>query len=209
MSATAGYLAKVRKSGVSTSFTGEATVNTSGNVWRITDTVKRVWDRATVPTFFDDSVAIDVADISSIDYLFGEVTFTGVKVGPITVTGSYMPMSLVAGAKSVTLDRASVIHDSTDFSNAGAHEKITGMKDASSSMSKWFDIGYVFSDILSARETVMIEITPDDTHIYRGWFIPESVGLSLDITALLEESVSFQLDGGIVAGASFSHKVVS
>lgn len=204
MAGTAAYGASVKKSGTSTSFTDEAMSNTAGNTWQIDDGDKQVWDRDTVPAFEDNAVAIDSADISSIDYLYGRVTFTGVKTGPITVSGDYMPMAEVAGAKEVSLTRTSAIYTDTDTGNAGYHTKIAGLHDVAVTLSRWDDVTHAFTDIVNARTPVVIEIAPTSSKSYRGWFVAESSGQSLDLNSLIEESISFQLDGDDTTGKTFS-----
>jgi len=204
MAGTAGYAASIKKSGTSTGFTTEAMSNTTGNIWQIDDADKEVFNRGTLPTFYDNAVEIVVGDITSIDYLYGRVTFTGVKTGPITVTGDYMPMSEIAGAKDGTLNRTSAIHDNTDTSNAGSHTKKYGLQDASVSLGRWDDLTHAFTAILEARTPVVIEIAPSSAKSYRGWFVAESSGQNLDLNSLIDESVAFQLDGDNEAGKTFS-----
>jgi hypothetical protein len=210
MAAVAGYNFYIKKSGTSTGFTDEATTNTSGDTWRLNTVAKRVFDRDTAITVYDNAVEVDAADIASIDYMFGEITFTGAKSGPITVDGSYMPLTSIAGAKDVTLMRTRSLLDSTDIDNSDYRTKeYGGIQDITISASRWFDVDYTFHDILEARTPVVIDYTPDGTFFYRGWFLSDSVGDSANINELLEESLSFQLAGSTIDGASFSYKVVS
>ena len=206
---TAGYAASVQKSGTSTGFTGEATTNTSGNVWRLNDATKRVLDREVALVWYDNGVPIVAGDITSVDFLFGEVTFTGSKSGPITVDGSYMPMTEVAGANSFNLNRTSQVLDDSDTSNVGYHTKKTALLDASVSVSRWDDIQYTFTDLLEARIPMVIDIIPGNSHHYKGWFVVESDNKTFDVNALLGATTSFQLAGDDEIGKTFSHKVVS
>ena len=199
-----GYGATVKKSGTSTAFTGEATTNTSGNIWQITDDAKEVFDRDVVPDYYDNAVPIVVGDIASIDYLYGIVTFTGAKTGPITVDGSYMPMAAVACAKDVNLNRTSTVLDDTCLGNAGYHTKLAGIHDASVTLGRWDDLTFTFTALIAARVPIVIEIAPDTNKSYRGWFLAESSDQNLDLNALIEESISFQLDGDDTTGKTFS-----
>lgn len=199
-----GYLASIKKSGTSTPFSDEGMTNTTGNVWQITDSAKEVFDRDTLPDFFDNGVPIPTNDIVKIDYLYGRVTFTGIKTGPITVDGDFFPMTEVAGAKDAALNRTSAIHDDTDTSNQGAHTKISGLHDISLTLGRWDDVSHSFTDIINNRVPVVIEYAPSPSKSYRGWFVAESSGQTLDLDALLEESISFQLDGDDEEGKTFS-----
>ncbi len=204
MAGVAGYNASIKKSGTSTAFTDEATTNTAGNTWQISDSVKEVWNRNTLPTFKDNTVSIPSGDIQSIDYLYGKVTFTGSKTGPITVSGDYMPMAEVAGAKDASLNRTSAILDDTDTGNTGYHTKVSGLHDASVTLGRFDDITHTFTDILNNRTPIVIEIAPTTNKSYRGWFISESSGQNLDLNALIDESITFQLDGDDETGKTFS-----
>jgi len=201
---TPGYIASLKKSGTSTAFSDEPMSNTSGNIWEIDDINKEVFDRVVTPVFYDNAVPIIDTDIESVNYLYGHVTFTGVKVGPITVDGSYMPLADIAGAKEGTLNLTSSVHDVTDLSNEGYHNKITGMHDSSVSLSRWDDLSKDFSQVLNSREPIVIEYKADEILSFRGWYILESSGKALNLTGVIEETLSFQLDGDDTEGKTFS-----
>lgn len=204
MAGVAGYGASIKKSGTSTGFTGEAMSNTAGNTFQIDTDAKRILDRSITPTFYEDAVEIDASDVSSINYLYGKVTFATSKTGDVTVDANYMPMTAVAGAKEVTLNRTSQLLDDTDLSNSGYHTKEYGLQDVAVTVGRFDDIQYAFTDILANRTACVIEIAPDTNKSYRGWFKVESSGLTLDINALLDESIAFTLDGDTTAGKTFS-----
>tara|TARA_Y100000004_G_scaffold147002_1_gene168026 strand:+ start:775 stop:1401 length:627 start_codon:yes stop_codon:yes gene_type:complete len=204
MSGVAGYGASIKKSGTSTGFTDEDMSNTAGNTFQIDDTAKQVFDRDATLTFYEDDVEIDASDVSSIDYLYGKVTFATGKTGAITVDGNYMPMSNVAGAREVTLNRTAQLLDDTDLGNAGYHTKEYGLQDVAVTVGRFDDIQYAFTDIIENRTACVIEIAPNATKSYRGWFKVESSGLTLDINALLDESIGFTLDGDTTTGKTFS-----
>lgn len=195
MSGVAGYGATVKKSGTSTGFTDEDMSNTAGNTFQIDNTAKQVFDRDATLTFYEDAVEIPATDIDSINYLYGKVTFNTTKTGAITVDGNYMPMSVVAGAREVTLNRTCQILDDTDLSNSGFHTKQYNMQDVAVTIGRFDDIQYAFTIILENRDSCVIELAPSAAKSYRGWFVVESSGLTLDINALLDESISFTLDG--------------
>lgn len=204
MAGVAGYVFLIKKSGTSTPLTGETCSNTVGNTWVIDDTNKNVFNRTTAVTFYDNAVVIPVGDIESIDYLFGKVTFTGVKVGPITVDGAYVPLTTIAGGKEASLTMTSSVLDNTAIGNVGYHTKKQGVLDVNISSTRFYDYDEDFSVVLGARTPLVIEITPDGTKSYRGWFVVEGNDISLDIDSLEEESLTFSLDGDEVIGSNFS-----
>lgn len=132
-----GYSVAIYAGGTSTTFTGESFTNTSGNIWLIDSVTKTVWDPTLIPTFYDNAVAIDVADIVTIDYMFGKVTFTGVKVGPITADGKYVPVLSLTGGYEVTFSATVADLDSTQFGAAGFKSVTPGLSNLSGSFSLW------------------------------------------------------------------------
>lgn len=119
---TLGYATTIYLTGSSTGMTAEAMSGTGAGPWQVTDAAKRALDPATALTFYDNGVAISSGDISAIDYLFGTVTFTGSKTGPITVTGAYLPLRAFADCYSADLSFAA---DSLDTSVFGSQWKTT------------------------------------------------------------------------------------
>lgn len=207
----AAYKTVIKKSGTSTSFTDEAMSNVSGNTFSIDDANKQIWDRAVVPTFEEDAVPILASDISSIDYLFGEVTFATAKTGSITTSGNYIPTADVIGANSYTLNCSNNLLDESNFkdalSNNGFRNRCYGIHDVVISLSRFFDLLKTYVTPWLNRDVVLIEIKPGNgTEIIRGWYKIENDVISGDVSALETEAISFQLDGDI--NSSFSWKDV-
>lgn len=98
----AGYNSIIRRSGATpTGATGEAMSQVGATqTYRIDDTTKNVWDYNTPAIVYDNAVAVDAADIESINYLFGEVTFAVgyVVTGPVTVDASFFTMATYGSA---------------------------------------------------------------------------------------------------------------
>lgn len=134
--AVAGYNTQIYIGGTVTAFTGETFTNTSGNIWQIDSTSKRVWSPGTVPTFYDNGIAISAGDISAIDYLFGIVTFTGSKSGPITADGDYVPLLSIAGGYSAGVTMSAADLDCSVF-GAAYVQRIIGLADLSFSAEIW------------------------------------------------------------------------
>ena len=166
-----GYLVKIKKGGTSTSFSGEGMSVVLENKYQIDTIVKRVWDRDVEPIFYDNGEKIPSSDISVIDYLFGRVTFATSKSGTITVDGKYIPLTLIAGAKSYNLNQS---------------------RDVSLTISKYDDLTGAFMDIIRNRKAVLVEIQPGGKRdIARGWFV-----LDTDVEFSIED-LTFQLDASV------------
>lgn len=199
--AQAGYLTTVKRGGTSTAFTGEPASLVSGKTYQIDDATKRVWDRTVTPTVYDNASPVDSANIESIDYLFGKVTFVAgyTVTGPVTIDGSYIPMQVVAQANSYNLNQSSTVLDKTDYetaqANDGYHSRQLGLHDVNVTITRFHDVTKTFADLLANRTPILIEIRPGGSGDYfRGWFVPESVNASGDLDALEQEELSFQLD---------------
>ena len=204
MTGTVGYQAKFRKSGTSTSFTGESMTVVTGNTYQIDTDSKQVWNRLSTFTFYEDSVEISSSDISSIDYLFGKVTFSTSKTGSITVDGDYLPTALIAGGYEATMNRTNQLFTSTDQSNAGFETKETGIKDVNITVSRFDDLSGDFVTILNSGNPIVVEFAPVSTKVYRGWFILSGKDQTIDVNALIEDTLTFDLSGDDEEGKTFS-----
>lgn len=116
------YSSTIYLTGTSTSMTAEAMGGSGAGPYQVTNAAKRALDPATALTFYDNGVSISASDILSIDYLFGKVTFTASKTGPITVTGAYLPLLAFADCYAADLSFAA---DSLDSSVFGSQWKTT------------------------------------------------------------------------------------
>jgi len=198
MASLAGYNTVVKKSGSSTAMTDEAMSGSGAGPYTIDAAAKKIWDRDTLATFEDNSVAIDAGDILTVDYLTGKVTFTGSKTGPITVSGKYMPMAVVAQAHAAAISLGGDLLNDTDFASAQTApyvNRAAGLRDASVSLTRWEDVAGTFGAILAAGVAIVLEIQPGGSGKYlRGWFLLESENQSGDVSALEQEELTFQLD---------------
>ena len=125
-----GYLTTVEITGASVSMTAEAMTGSGAGPYQVT-AAKRVFDASAALTFKDNGVTISSGDILSIDYLLGKVTFTGSKVGPITVDGAYLPRLTLAESRSADLTLTADELDTTVFNSTGWRSSVQGLKQAS------------------------------------------------------------------------------
>ena len=199
-----GYLTTVKLGGTPVALSAEPMTNTSGNIFQITDTTRRVLDRNVVPTFEDEGESpqdIPAADVLSISYIFGTVTFATSKTGPVVVkTGNYVPLTDIAGAHSYNLNHGGDVLDSTEFglaNNNGMRQRVLGLRDVSLSVDRWDQVGsQTFFDALNNRTPLFIEVKPGDGgQVARGWFVAEAENHGGDISALEAGDLTFQLDG--------------
>src|SRR4051812_39714265 len=104
MAAKAGRLISVKVSGVAVAFTAEATTTTDTKTYKVTNAVKRVWDRAAAITVKDGGTP--TAEAYTLNRLKGTVTFANAGTRVITLDGSYLPMSTLALGHDVELSCA-------------------------------------------------------------------------------------------------------
>lgn len=196
----AGYVAKLLKIGMATSMTGEATTLVSGKTYQITATTKRIWDRSSI-VVKDNAVTVDAADIESIDYLFGRVTFaSGYTVtSPVTIDGNYYPTAVVGCANQFTLTQTANANDNTCMdtaqANSGHRTFEYGLKTVQLELTGIYKVANGWRDLLVNRTELIIEINPDGNSksVARGFFKVVNEDQSGDVGAIEQESATFNL----------------
>lgn len=207
MPAVAAYNTTVKVSGTSTAFTNAACTG-AGTSWQISDTSKQVFDPAVTPTWSDNGTPISSGDIASVDYLTGSVVFTASKTGPITVSGSYLPLLTVSLAYSATVAPSA---DSLDVSVFGSQwrQKIQGLKTLALTLENYhlpsddLDPGAgtrKFQDLFDNGTVVLIEVDPG------------GLGAGNRVRAygvLMTEDASAAIDGIVTNSVQFESTVVT
>lgn len=204
----AGYSATVQQSGIATVMTAEACTLVSGKTYQITSAAKRVISLVDALTVLDNAVD-HTADVVSVDYLNGTVTFdAGYTVtGPVTVTGKYLPVAAVAKARTFNLNQSAAEIDETDYAlaqaNGGWREYSAGLKSVGLDIGGMFDTTAAFETALAARSLVILDIHPDGTadSMFRGFFKRKSHQQGGDVGAVEDEQRSFSLwvpDGDLI-----------
>jgi hypothetical protein len=197
----AGYLAKLKKPGTTTAMTTEAMTFVSGKTYQITNTAKRIFDRAATFTVFDNAVD-HTADVDNIDYLFGKVTFKSsyTVTTPVTITGNYFPTTELGKGQSYTLTMNAAEIDATTFAlaqaNGGHKVHQPGLRTVALEIGGLFDATTDARSELVARNEVIIEIDPvgNGSSIARGFFKYAEVEQGGDVGALEEENLNFLLN---------------
>lgn len=198
----AGYVATIKRQGTTTAFTGESTTQVGATqTYQIDDATRQIWDRSVALSVLDNGGAVAAADIESIDYLFGRVTFdSGYSVtGPVTVTGSFFPTTDLCGANSFTLTQTAAGVDITDMctaqGNQGHRVWDYGLKNVSMEMSGFYNLSYGYLAQLQSRSEWIIEINPDGggESVARGFFRTTAQSQSGPVGEPEEESVTFKL----------------
>lgn len=198
----AGYVADLKQvSGSSTLMTADAMTFVSGKTYQVTNAAHRILDRLTAPIILDNAVAVAAANIQSIDYLFGRVTFISsyTPTTPITITAKWFATSIIAKGRSFTLTQTAEAVQNTVFetaqANGGHHTFQYGLKTVSLEIGGVFDATNDFQDAVKNRLEMIIEINPDGSNqsVARGYFKAMTQGQSGNVGALEEETISFTL----------------
>jgi hypothetical protein len=203
-----GYVANLKQQGTATTMTAEAAALVSGKTYRITNAAKRIIDYFSPVTVLDNAVDHS-ADVASIDYLNGEVTFSSgyTVTGPVTITGKYIPTVSIAKGKSFTLNQGAAERDTTVYetarTNGGWKTFDYGLRTIGLDLTGLYDVANGAADALRARTPLVIEISPDNSSdtFFRGYFKRHNRGQSGEVGALEEEAQSFGLwvpDGSLL-----------
>lgn len=195
-----GYIANLKQAGTPTTMTAEAMSLVSGKTYQVTNTAKRIIDYNTVVQVFDNAVD-HTADVVSVDYLSGQVTFasTYVVAGPVTITGKYVPLVAIANARSFTLNMNAASIDTTDYetarTNGGWRTFIPGLRTVTLELGGIYNVTNGWSAALASRNMLVIEISPDNTTdtLFRGFFKPANNSQTGDVGALEATTQNFNL----------------
>jgi hypothetical protein len=187
----AGYVATLKMIGTPTTMTAEAMSLVSGKTYQVTNAARRNFDLTAALSFSDGGGVIAAANIASVDYLFGRVTFVAgyTPTGSVTVTGTYAPLANIARATGFTLTQTSATVDDTDFATAQANDGvrtyISGLKTASLALTGIFSPSNTWRTQLANRGRVLVEINPDGSgkSVARGFFAFTAVGQSGNVGA--------------------------
>ena len=198
----AGYNVTVKQQGTSTTMTAEAMTNVSGKIYQITNyAVKGLWDSTQAITVLDNAVD-HTADVLSIDYLTGTVTFKAAytPTTPITVTGHYLPLAALAKYQKYQLKQSQAVIDNTDIptaqGNSGQRTYAYGLKTFQLTVDGVYpNAAPVYRTALLARSQVVLEICPDggSKSVFRGFFKPSARKQSGKVGALEMETVTYDL----------------
>ena len=198
---TPGFNAKLESGGISTAFTTEAMTLVSGKTYKIAAAAKDLWVFGATTTVFDNAIAVNAANIASIDWLFGKVTFAAAytPTGPITVTGSYRPRTAFGCANSVDLTQSMESVDNSCFEtvalNGGYTTAEAGTKSVSVELSGIYREANNFFTVLESREDIYVtlDFEGDGQTLARGVFRVTSVSNSGDQGGVEDYSVSMEL----------------
>lgn len=203
----AGYTAAVKVSGTPVEVVAGAFAQVGATKsYQITDVTKRIISLANTVTIKDDGATVDVANIQSIDYLNGVVTFIAsyTPAGAITADYYQVPTAAIGKGRSFSLSQTMSEIDNTDYAaakaNGGWRTYTKGLKQVGLEIGNVWDAANDFIARLESRETVFIDVSPNDTAgvpttevLFRGMFKYQSQNQSGNVGALEEETLNLNL----------------
>jgi predicted secreted protein len=196
----AGYIARVMQGGTPVVMTTEATTLVSGKTYQITNAVRRIIDYNTPLVVLDNAVD-HTADVLSVDYLNGTVTFKPAYTvtGAVTLTGAYVPTVVIGKSRNFTLTQTAAEIDTTDYETAQANGGWRTFDPGLASVR--MDIGGIFNSAdavqtaLASRALMYVDIAPanDVNSFFRGFFKRTNFGQSGDVGALEDRTLQLGL----------------
>lgn len=175
----AGYNAVIKKSGTAVTMTAEACALVTSKTYQVTDTTKRLISWADTLVVLDNAVD-KTADVESVDYLTGKVTFGAAYTvtGPITVTGKYMPLTQIAKGRSFNLRQTVTEIDETGYDDAQANNGFmvyaNGLKSVSLELGGIFASSATWPALAATRGIVYVQVDLDASNpgknIFSGFF---------------------------------------
>lgn len=199
--AEAGFTCALKQTGTAVAMTGEATTNTTGNTYQVTNSAKRVLDPATAITVYDGATPIADANVT-VDYLFGKVTLSSPPGGAVTIDGAYLPTYAVAEPRAFELNFSKSIHESTVMAaTTTAKARTPGLKDLSGSITS---LDNLLTDLDSGGTTIVpftdwqsgtrrvLEITFPSGQIFRAFVLFSGISEKDAVDGLLESTLNFE-----------------
>ncbi len=198
----AGYQAKILKGGTPVTVTAEAMTVESGQIFRIDDAAKEVWDRSAT-IVVTDGVTPVTDEVEWFDFLFGRIKFVDsyTVVGDITIDVDYIPLAVFGTNNAFTLTMTAHAIDTSDFpdvqANNGHRNFIAGLRTVTLELTGVFNASNTYKADLAAGTEYIIELqpvgqTPADAFC-RGFFKIVDTDQGGDVGALEEENVTFNL----------------
>ena len=210
MAAISGKVARIRHTATAaTNSTNEASdLSTDGVTLSINSTAKRHWDRTStaLAIFVSGATGSDIiADVESVNYVQGIVTFTTPHstATTITIDVDYLTASYLAGGRNWSLTVDTNMLDVTAFSTSATDPKwrtfTPGLNAAGVSIERFYQesTAPVFWDALNAPSSnFIVELVPDGGGgRYEGFARVAQFSPSVEIDGTADEGVGLVFDG--------------
>lgn len=208
--AYAGYSVLLRKSGTTAAVTTEPVsivANGASTTFRITAAAKRVIDPQVDFHFKNGTATIAYSTIVAIDFLNGEVTFSGAQaagsVTSLSFSGSYLPITtssdVILNSRNYKLSTSVDLLDTTVFTGSTVqftHSRIPALKDFSLSVES-ISTASELSTLIDAQVNgtpMVTEVFYGDAAVarFRGFCLVESIDFDEAVDGLQTVGLNFK-----------------
>lgn len=193
MAATAGKLVRLKLSGAAVAFTTEACTDTGdGKTYQITNAAKRVWDPTAAITVFYNGI-LKPANTYTLNRLAGTITFASAPGAlAVTVTGSYLPMTVVGEGKSFSLKTGASYAEDIAFGDTDV-TRVQMQRMASGAIGMWWlDNSFQALFLTGAQLVVEVAIASGATPIARAWALLTERSHDVAMAQLQEEPLAWE-----------------
>jgi hypothetical protein len=218
--ASAGYLASVYVTGVSTGLTGgagEPTTDVSGGAktsWQITDAAKQIVDPGTAIVIFDNNTGAAYAHAFTMDYLSGTVTLAvAAGAAGIKIQGNYLPKRQILNAYSMDVSLSRNLADTSLF-GAEFVKRTPTIGDISGSMA-CYDAATTYTDVKLSSVTLagtpkVVDMQWGGANYVRFFALFESTEISATPDGVQELTASFQMAAqtAVTGGTPVEYSIV-
>lgn len=196
-----GYKAAIKTSGTPVTLTAAATTKLTGagitvnTQYQITNAAQRILAPFEPVTVLVGGSAVS-ATLYTLDRLQGKVIFYAARDAGdvITITGKYLPMSMIAEAYEFTYTLEGSNEAKPTFASSW-EKRWQASKDFSAELSEWYDTSFnTFKSALDTGNIMVLEFIPDNglgTVDLRAWVLVGSQEVSGSAGGLLEEAIEF------------------
>ena len=177
------------QSDIPTTFTNEATTtNANYTIYKITNAVKRYWDKNTAIVVKKNGTTITSG--FNIEYAGGRIVFTtpNIITDAITVSGKYIPVSQSAGIFNWTLDSETELADVTTFASNGNKEFLSTINSYTVSADGYYGDETFFNN-LSKEIVIVLYVNATGDDRYEGFGIVNSSSIEVNFDGVINELI--------------------
>jgi hypothetical protein len=200
MSGHAGRKALVQVTGDPVVMANEPCTDSGDHqIYQVTNAAKRVFDPTAAVTVKVGGAV--TGESYTLNRLTGRITFAAINAGraAVTVSTSYLPLSVAAGAKSYNYALVRTSVDDTDFDNAntngGFPTRLPGVYDITGALGlRWRDVDQTMQTVLLAGGVVLIALFADRAQAASMliWAVLSKRDLQMARDGAIEHNVDFQ-----------------
>jgi hypothetical protein len=213
--ARAGFQCAIRRGGIPTTMTAEATTALASTQFRVTAAARRCIDPSFPWHITVSGATLAYSNITSFDFLFGEFTVTSPLAAIPTITGTFVPLTtaseFISEVVGHTLSETTDMLDVTVYTSTSPfRRRIDGLSDATLSLDMLLNPADMarLATLQFRGDDVFVEVNSGYSPLFRGIGKVASIERSGSVDGLVEASVEWVLSAsrddrtGRIAGYS-------